>query len=94
MARLFGKIDSDIRLGVGCRGHTKITSKTLFSHTGKNEEDGGVIVDAVWALDKVTMWVFVREGGHDRQIAIVTFKNEKEAEIEVDQFDHNGVKTE
>lgn len=73
MARLFGKIDSDIRLGVGCRGHTKLSTKALFSHTGKNEDDGGVLVDAKWADDAVYMDVTAVHKGKSSVIATIKF---------------------
>lgn len=46
MAKLYTKVQSDIRAGVGCRGEKKMDSAVLFSYSGGRTPDGGVRVVA------------------------------------------------
>ncbi len=46
MARLYCKVHSDIRAGLGCRGDKSMEVNLLFSHSGGRSADGGVKVCA------------------------------------------------
>jgi len=46
MAKLYAKVNSDIRAGLGCRGNKAMDVSLLFCYSGGRSADGGVRVIA------------------------------------------------
>jgi hypothetical protein len=44
MAKLYCKVASDIRAGLGCRGDKSMEASLLFSYSGGRSADGGIRV--------------------------------------------------
>lgn len=55
MAKLYAKVTSDIRSGLGCRGRDAMTVNLNYNFDGKNEPVGVLSVDAKHKKDHVEM---------------------------------------
>lgn len=57
MAKLYAKITSDIRGGLGCRGRDLMSININYNFDGKNEPAGALSIDAKHKKDHVEMIV-------------------------------------
>jgi len=55
MARLYAKVTSDIRGGLGCRGRDIMSVTLNYNFDGKNEPAGSLVIDAKHRKDYVDM---------------------------------------
>jgi hypothetical protein len=46
MAKLYTKVNSDIRAGLGCRGNKRMDASVFFCYSGGRSPDGGLRIEA------------------------------------------------
>lgn len=78
MARLYAKVSSDIRGGLGCRGRDYISISLNYNFDGKNDPAGALRVEAHHKKDHVEMKVmavrFVKDTPVETPVGTIKFK--------------------
>jgi hypothetical protein len=68
MAKLYAKVDSDIRAGLGCRAKDRIKVTVFYNFDGRNEQDGELVVEAEHDGSEVRMTTYARARGGDGNV--------------------------
>ena len=77
MAKLYCKIDSDIRAGLGVRGDKRIEARVLFSHSGSRTADGGVrVIASAFGTGYKYKVMRIEKDGTEEVRGILTFNRE------------------
>jgi hypothetical protein len=77
LSKLFVKVDSDIRSGLGCKGDKRIKTVISYNRTGERKSEGSVTVVAEHTGDQAVMGISARgSDGHMIHIAIITIDKE------------------
>lgn len=76
MAKLYTKVNSDIRAGLGVRGDKNMDASLLFSYSGGRSADGGVRVIATATKGGYAYKIMRISGGSEELYGTITFKRE------------------
>ncbi len=76
MAKLYTKVNSDIRAGLGVRGDKNMDASLLFSYSGGRSADGGVRVIATATKGGYAYKIMRISGGSEELYGTITFNQE------------------
>ena len=76
MAKLYTKVNSDIRAGLGVRGNKNMDASLLFSYSGGRSADGGVRVIASESRGGYAYKIMRINQGSEELYGTLTFNRE------------------
>ena len=76
MAKLYARVDSDIRSGLGCRGNKRLEATILLNHTGGRSADGGVKLVATERGGRFTFKVTKLDPSGEELVYVTRFQRD------------------